>query len=635
MDLDIRRVLKAAPRKREKKPLAPLTTVWGDSLDPAHVLPGHPRPQLEREEWTSLNGWWNCAFVACEDAAERWHDPEPPAEFDQRILVPFSPEASLSGVGRQLMPNELLWYRRRLPVVVVRPGCRVILHFEAVDWACSVFVNGTKVGEHVGGYLPFSFDVTDVYAQNHSNMLSMCVFDPSEEGVQLRGKQRIDRGTMWYTAQSGIWQTAWLEVVPERHVKSLRMVADPDAGMLTVSASVSGGGEELSVLAFDGSGRLVASGGRRAGEDDEEVTVAVPMPSPHLWTPDDPYLYQLRIGYGADVVRSYCAFRTTTVEPDASGVMRFCLNHKPLFLRGVLNQSYWPDGLLTAPSDEAIEYDIRSMRDAGFNMMRLHIKLESERWYWQCDRMGMLVWQDMVSGGGPLSAWQTQNKPTLFRRSWDSMRDDTPRNQTKLAAGDPRYREEWASTCHAAVRRLSNHPCVVTWVLFNESWGQFDSVAATGRVWRIDPTRPVLSVSGWYDQGSGDYRGVHNYFRSMRVYDDNKGGCAGAGRAFVISEFGGLVWSVAGHSSLDDEYGYATYDSFESWGAALRKLLAQVDALEKDGLAGFVYTQVSDVEEETNGLLTYDRRVNKAARWLGTGVAAAGEGLSGDAVVTQ
>ncbi len=611
MDLDIRRVLKAAPKKREKKPLAPLTTVWGDAIDPEAVLPGHPHPQLARDSWTTLNGWWSCAFVSDGDASASWRDAEPPESFDQRILVPFSPEASLSGVGRQLGPDELLWYRRRLPVVVVGGGNRVLLHFEAVDWACSVYVNGTKVGEHTGGYLPFSFDITDAYVQNHSNMLSVCVYDPSEQGTQLRGKQRIDRGTMWYTAQSGIWQTAWLEVVPERHVEGVRLVADPDAGTLTVSALVAGGGEELSVSVSDASGRFVASGRSRAREDDCEVTAVVPVAEPHLWSPDDPYLYQLRIRYGTDVAKSYCAFRTVSVERDAAGTMRFCLNHEPLFLRGVLNQSYWPDSLLTAPSDEAIEFDIRSMRDAGFNMMRLHIKLESERWYWHCDRMGMLVWQDMVSGGDALSAWQTQNKPTLFRRSWDSMRDDLPRNQRKLAAGDPTYREEWTSTCHAAVRRLSSHPCVVTWVLFNESWGQFDSVAATDAVWRIDPTRPVLSVSGWYDQGAGDYRGVHNYFRKMRVYDDGKGGDAGAGRAFMISEFGGLVWSVEGHSSLEDEYGYATFDTIQEWRAGLDKLLAEVDALEPEGLVGFVYTQVSDVEEETNGLLTYDRRVNK------------------------
>ena len=611
MDLDIRRVLASAPKKREKKPLTPLTTVWGDAIDPESVLPGHPRPQLARDDWASLNGWWDCAFVPDEKAFESWRDPEPPATFDQRILVPFSPEASLSGVGRQLMPEELLWYRRRLPVVVAGVGRRVILHFDAVDWACSVFVNGTKVGEHTGGYLPFSIDITDAYVQNRSNMLTVCVFDPSEEGNQLRGKQRLDRGTMWYTAQSGIWKTPWLEVVPDRHVEDLRIVADPDTGTLSVTAQLSQWGERLSVTLLEADGTFVAVGSRRAMPDESEVTAVVSAPCTRLWTPSDPYLYQLLIQYGSDVIHSYCAFRTVGVEPDEAGVLRFCLNHEPFFLRGVLNQSYWPDGLLTAPSDEAIEFDIRSMLDAGFNMMRLHIKVESERWYWHCDRMGMLVWQDMVSGGSPLSAWQTQNKPTLFRRSWDMMRDDTPIAHMRLAAGDPAYREEWTATCHATVRRLSNHPCVVTWVLFNESWGQFDSVAATQDVWDLDPKRPVLSVSGWYDQGAGDYRGVHNYFRTMRVYKDGKGGCAGAGRAFVISEFGGLVWSVEGHRSLDEEYGYATYGSIEEWRAALRELLAQVDALEPEGLAGFVYTQVTDVEEETNGILTYDRRVNK------------------------
>ena len=337
------------------------------------------------------------------------------------------------------------------------------------------------------------------------------------------------------------------------------------------------------------------------------VALAVPVARPRLWSPDDPYLYGLRLVYGDDEVSSYCAFRTACVRPDARGAARFHLNGKPLFLRGVLDQGYWPDGLMTAPSDEALAFDIQAMKDAGFNLLRKHIKVERDRWYYHCDRLGMLVQQDMVSGGGPYSTWHTSYKPTFLRRSWGAYDDRPAAHQANLAAGDGAFRAAWTDACRGTVEHLKNHPCIVTWVLFNEGWGQFDARAAAAAVRAADPTRPVDAVSGWYDQACGDYLSVHNYFRKLEVYPDR----AARGRAFFISEFGGLSLHLPDHSALSTSYGYGGFASAGAWREGVRAQLAAADALEPQGLAGFVYTQLADVEEETNGLLTYDRRVSK------------------------
>jgi hypothetical protein len=337
------------------------------------------------------------------------------------------------------------------------------------------------------------------------------------------------------------------------------------------------------------------------------VAVRVPVSTPRLWSPDDPYLYGLRIKYGEDEVTSYCAFRTVSVEQSADGTPRFCLNHQPFFLRGLLDQGYWPDGLLTAPSEDALAADIKAARDLGFNMLRKHIKVEQDRWYWLCDRVGMLVWQDMVSGGtAPYNMWQVNQKPNLSRFACGHFRDDTPAHQARLSSADPAFQEEWTRDCEGTVRYLRNHPCIVTWVLFNEGWGQFCARDAVRRVRAIDPTRPIDATSGWIDQCCGDYVSEHNYFRKLRVHLPR-----GSSRAFVLSEFGGLTWYVDGHSSFSEPYGYAAFKSVGEWRAAVRVLLDEANALEVSGLSGYVYTQLSDVEEETNGLLSYDRRVSK------------------------
>ena len=607
MDLDIRRVIKSVPKDHGPEDLKPLWTPWGETMGEV-AYTSHPRPLLARDTWQTLDGWWECAFEPCAQAARAWRDAEPPAAFTQRIRVPFSPEAALSGVGRQLQPNELLWYRRtfQMPELPSRGAC--VLHFDGVDFACAVYVNGSKVAEHEGAYLPFEADITHLLVEG-DNTLMLCVYDPSETGTQLRGKQRLKRGGMWYTAQSGIWQSVWLELMPRTHVEELLLEPDVTTGELTVSVRANG----IAMLSVDvlSGGEVVASGiqSRRVGG---RMTLSLSVPDYHLWTPDDPALYDVVATYGDDVVRSYVAFRTVGLEADEQGVLRFCLNGQPLFLRGLLDQGYWPDGLLTPPSQEAMAFDLRAVRRAGFNMVRKHIKVESERFYALCDQMGVLVMQDMPSGGDlPSDRW-ARDLPTLWCRSWHAQRDDTAKGRERLGAADEAYRDEWLRTCEDVVQRLSAHPCIVSWVLFNESWGQFDSAKATQLVWDLDATRPVVSTSGWYDQGCGDFHAVHNYFRGMHMFDDPFAPTGKRGvRAQIYGEFGGLTWTVPEHASLDHSYGYAEFETFGQWKAALHELIASVDALEAQGLSGFVYTQLTDVEEETNGLLTYDRRVDK------------------------
>ena len=615
--LHMKKVLGAKPKEHVEVELAELLTPWGEALDPAHVLEEHPTPQFARQNYTTLNGCWKCTFIQCDHKPTDdlgfvvTHAPIPPKEaFEQTITVPFSPETPLSGVKRQLQPDELLWYQRSFEAPRTNEGERVVLHFQAVDYACAVYVNARFVGMHLGGYTPFAFDITDEL-EPADNTIAVCVADPSEAGGRLRGKQRFDRGDIWYTAQSGIWQTVWMEVVPEAHIESLVIEPDLATGVLsigtrlTLPADSSTPSLTMRVFAPDESQVAQAT----CAAEESTCALAVHIPNVQTWSPDNPYLYRIELTFGNDTVQSYCGFRTVEMRLDNTGHKRVFLNGKPLFIRGVLDQAYWSDGYMTAPSDEALVHDISAMRDAGFNLMRKHIKIESERWYYHCDRMGMLVLQDMVSGGAPeIMTWQWSYKPTLFKISWTHFRDDTKAHREKLGSGDEAYRKEWLATCCETIRVLGNHPCIIGWSLFNEGWGQFDAANACDIVRAQDPTRVIDATSGWFDQGCGDFSSVHNYFRDMKVWRDRR-----YGRAFLISEFGGYTHRVDGHSALDEAYGYEPYDDRDEWRSAVRKLLAEMDAMEPDGLAGYIFTQVSDIEEETNGILTYDRRVNKLA----------------------
>ena len=646
--LDIRRVLASAPKKHTEETLNSLTTVWGEALDASNVLPEHPRPRMQREEYAMLNGVWEYAItpVDGEADAKTLAQQAIPSRWDGQIVVPFSPEAPLSGVGRTVQPSEFLWYKRKIDLPKLADDQRLILHFEAVDWMCACLVNGKLIGTHVGGYLPFSFDVTDLLGSSETGEstasavrtesvvtadsagtadsadtaeLVLCVWDPSDTGSQLRGKQRLSRGDIWYTAQSGIWQSVWYEIVSTVHLESLTLKGDM-FGALEVRANVRASGLagvqtgafklELTLKDELGQDVLLAT---LPMDEAGEISAEQHVDDPLLWSPESPHLYAVkatlqRDGVVVDAAHSYCAFRTVEVKKDVAGVPRVHLNGAPYFVRGVLDQGYWPDGLMTAPSDDALVYDIEAMKSAGFNTLRKHIKIESERWYYHCDRLGMLVWQDCVSGGSAYSPWHTSQKPTLFSFTWNRFDDTTPEHHQALSAGDEGYRKEWTETCQEMVKLLDGHPSIGFWTLFNEGWGQFDARAATEAVRALDATRPIDATSGWYDQGCGDFLSIHNYFRPLRAGWHGK---QRGNRAAIISEFGGLAQMTSGHTSLDHSYGYGDFATVEDWRGAVQKLLAEVESLQVEGLAGYVYTQVSDVEEEVNGLLTYDRKINK------------------------
>ena len=466
--LDIRRVLASAPKKHTEETLNSLTTVWGEALDASNVLPEYPRPRMQRDNYVMLNGVWDYTIVPVdgEIGVEILAQQTIPSRWDGQIVVPFSPEAPLSGVGRTVQPSELLWYKRKIELPKLADDQRFILHFEAVDWMYACLVNGKLVGTHVGGYLPFSFDVTDFLGSPETGEsgataeLVLCVWDPSDTGSQLRGKQRLSRGDIWYTAQSGIWQSVWYEIVSAVHFESLTLKGDM-FGTLEVKANVQVSGPasvqssalELELALKDGLGQDVLLA-KLPVDVTGEICAELQVDEPQLWSPERPYLYDVEAtlwqdGAVVDFVRSYCAFRTVEVKPDEASVPRVHLNGASYFVRGVLDQGYWPDGLMTAPSDNALVYDIEAMKSAGFNTLRKHIKIESERWYYHCDRLGMLVWQDCVSGGSAYSPWHTSQKPTLFSFTWGRFDDTTPSHHEALSAGEDGYRKEWTETCQA------------------------------------------------------------------------------------------------------------------------------------------------------------------------------------------
>ncbi len=427
----------------------PLLTVWGEALDPDHPLPEYPRPQLRRDSYLNLNGRWDHAFRISAREPSTWDGP---------IVVPFSPEAPLSGVGRQLQPAEFLHYRRTfdLPERFVRD--RVLLHFGAVDQFCRVRVNGVDVGAHGGGYLPFTLDITEALKPG-SNTLHVVVTDPSDTGTGARGKQKLQPGGIWYTAQSGIWQTVWLESVPAGHVTDVHLEPDLTGFTITVAATVT---TTVDVSVLSGGVPVSTASGRTGSR------LRIDIPQPRLWSPEDPHLYDVEIHCGDDEVRSYVGLRTTTVGPDASGVPQLLLNGRPYLHAGVLDQGYWSDGLYTAASDDALVFDIETMKDMGFTMMRKHIKIEPQRWYYHCDRLGMLVWQDMVNGGGPYRRGVVQVPAVTPLRLKDS-------HYRVFSRQDAAGRDQWLAETDQTVALLRNHPSVVVWVPFNEGWGQFDA----------------------------------------------------------------------------------------------------------------------------------------------------------------
>lgn len=555
-----------------------LMTPWGEHLDENCILTEYPRPQMRRDSYLNLNGRWEYAITDSDELPRRW---------DGTILVPFSPESALSGVGRSLQPGQTLWYRREviLPQGFIPADGRLLLHFGAVDQEAAVYWNGRLLGRHMGGYNAFTLDAMD--ALGPRNSLVVRVHDDTDASFHSRGKQKTRRGGIWYTPQSGIWQTVWMEAVPRHYIESLRIVPLFDQSAVEVMVRCS---QPLQCEATVDGRTVPFTSGEPA---------RIPMPDFRAWSPEDPYLYDLSVTLGEDRVESYFGMRKMEVRADRGGVKRLFLNGEPYFQSGLLDQGYWPDGLYTAPSDEALIYDIQTAKAMGFNLLRKHIKVEPMRWYYHCDRLGMLVWQDMPSGGGKYR-FSTITLPLV---TGIHRRDNHYR---AFARASSQGRGEYMDELEEMVGQLFNAPSVVLWVPFNEGWGQFDSTLVMERLRALDPTRPVDPASGWHDQGAGELRSLHVYFKPFRFRRDRRG------RALALSEFGGYNLRVDGHCFNQKDYGYRRLpDAAALWRDFSRLYEREVLPAVPRGLCASVYTQLSDVEDELNGLMTYDRRVVK------------------------
>lgn len=605
-----------------------LYTRWGRDLDSDHVLQEYPRPLLQRKSYVNLNGYWEYAIT------KKFHRPE---VYDGKILVPFSPESVLSGVNRQLRPDEYLWYRTKLPVEPdkLEAGFRLILHFGAVDQACQIYVNGQMTARHMGGYLPFSVDITEECrkkdmlsaggawsgpesgAEGAESELVLAVRDLSDTSYHARGKQKLKRGGMFYTAQSGIWQTVWMEYVPENYVEELltepELLTGPGPVRGTVRIRVcSAARMPVRIQVREPALYQETAGEKRDlpgfangiitemnGLSNQEIEISLPVIKP--WTCEEPYLYYFTVKMGDDTVESYFALRSFTIEKDAEGIPRICLNGRVQFQNGVLDQGYWPDGLYTAPADEAFVFDILEMKKLGFNMLRKHIKIEPQRWYYHCDRLGMVVWQDMVNGGSYYKHWFVTYAATFFSRKRWKIQDNC---LGLLSRTEQKGRREFVREMRETIRLLKGHPSIAVWVIFNEGWGQFYAEKMTELARACDDSRLIDQASGWFDQEGGDLQSIHHYFFQFKFLPEKE-------RATVLSEFGGYSLRVPGHSACEKLYGYGTHQDVKSLNAAFWERMRKMEEQIPQGLCAGVYTQLSDVEEEVNGIFTYDREVRK------------------------
>jgi beta-galactosidase/beta-glucuronidase len=557
-----------------------IKTRWASQIDVNNVLPEYPRPIMERAEWQNLNGLWNYAILPI--------GKQTPSTFDGKILVPFAIESSLSGVQKKVGRENELWYQREFTIPSKWKNNRILLHFGAVDWKADVWVNDIKVGRHTGGYTPFSFDITSAL-KSGSNTLVVKVWDPTNDGYQPRGKQVNRPEGIWYTSVTGIWQTVWLEPVPEKYITNVKITPDIDKNILTVEASVNevSALDKIEVKVMDGS-QVIAS-----GRSINHLPVEITMPEQvKLWSPDSPFLYDLEITLWSDnkpqdKVNSYAAMRKYSIKRDNKGIVRLQLNNKDLFQFGPLDQGWWPDGLYTAPTDDALKFDIQKTKDLGFNMIRKHVKVEPARWYMHCDRLGMIVWQDMPNGDrGP--HWQ----PRQYFNGVEWLR--SPESEAN-------YRKEWKEI----IDFLYSYPCVGVWVPFNEAWGQFKTKEIAEWTKQYDPSRLVNPASGGNHYPVGDMLDLHNYpHPELYLYDGQ--------RPTVLGEYGGIGWAVKGHLwEPDRNWGYVQFNSSKEVTDQYVEYAEQLKTLIKHGFSAAVYTQTTDVEVEVNGLMTYDREMIK------------------------
>ncbi len=592
-----------------------LISRWGKEIDPGNILQEYPRPNLVRDSYFNLNGKWEC----------RINESETADFYDETIIVPFSPESMLSGVGKIVMPHQRLHYRKKFTLPEGFKKSRVLLHFGAVDQECSVFVNGIRVGGHKGGYLPFHFDITDSLRQGE-NVLTLSVTDRTEQSPHARGKQKLQKkgkyASLFYTPQSGIWKTVWMESVEKAYIEDVRITPLYDDSSVrfeitvlnackTSGAETSGGkasgGETSGTVRLAVLDRGVEIGQaeitvRQEKEIKQVISQEIKLDGFKPWTPDTPHLYDVIIRYGEDEVRSYFGMRKLSTGRDGKGILRFFLNNKPYFFNGILDQGYWPESLMTAPSDEALVYDIIKLKEMGYNTIRKHVKIEAERFYYHCDRLGMMVWQDMPNGGGEYNMVFVTHLPNASDRFARGVSD---RHYGIFKRKDGEGRRQYYTDLKNMVSTLYNYPSIAVWVPFNEGWGQFDAAKATKEVREIDSGRLINEACGWFDQGGGDMYSIHNYRHKLKVKPQQD-------RVVALTEYGGYAYPVEEHLSCKKEFGYQHYHSTEELTQNYKRLWEEeIYPNLQYGLCSAIYTQTSDIEEEINGVLTYDREIVK------------------------
>lgn len=551
-----------------------LITKWGKTVSADNVHPEYPRPQMVRDAWQNLNGLWDYSIADKTD--------DQPTKFDGEILVPFPVESLLSGVQKRLSFGKNLWYKRTFEVAPEWANSRVLLHFGAVDWESTVWINGVEFGTHRGGYDPFSYDITDALKDSSEQEIVVLVWDPSDKAYQPRGKQVEDPKSIWYVPTSGIWQTVWLEIVPQSYIADIKMIPDVDHGVLQLSARIAGneGNFSLSAQAMDNESVVAEISGSATD------TLSLQIDNAKLWSNESPFLYDLSISLldgdtVVDTVTSYFGMRKVELKPDAAGVLRIFLNNEPIFNYGLLDQGFWPDGLYTPPSDEALRYDIEKTLELGFNTIRKHVKVEPARWYYWTDKLGVLVWQDMPSGDASVRGGEGEI--------------------TRIEASAKQFELE----LQAMVDTHFNYPSIIMWVVFNEGWGQYDTVRVTDWIVNYDRSRLINSVTGWNDMGVGHFHDIHSY-PGPDIPPESPG------RGLVLGEFGGLGLATEGHMWDANFWGYRAYDDVEALTGAYTELIEKLRPLIKDkGMVAAIYTQTTDVETEANGMMTYDREVMK------------------------
>lgn len=566
-----------------------LSTRWAKEVDLKQPLPEYPRPNMVRDSYLNLNGEWEYC-INHSKAADH---------YDGTIIVPFSPETALSGVQKMVTPEDYLHYRKTFVLPEGFQKERVLLHFGAVDQECEVFLNGQKLGSHVGGYLSFHFDITE-YLMEGENVLTLCVKDYTEKAPHARGKQKLVRkggmSSLFYTPQSGIWKTVWLESVADEYVERVKITPMFDEAAVKVEVDTVGdSNKEAFISVYDGS-NLVAE----MSTTQKAAVLSLGDFTP--WTPENPYLYDVKITYGNDEVCSYFGMRKFSTGKDKNGLLRFFMNNKPFFFNGVLDQGYWPESLLTAPTEDALKYDIVKLKELGYNTIRKHIKVEPDRFYYLCDKLGMIVWQDMPNGGGEYNLLHVMYMTNVLSFYGRVIKDN---HYGLFARKDEAGRKQYYEDLKGMVEQLYNYPSIAVWVPFNEGWGQFDATKATALIKTVDNSRLINEACGWFDQKGGDMYSIHNYLRKLKVKPNKD-------RVVALTEFGGYAFPIPGHMACEKEFGYKHYKTKEELTANYRRLWEEeVYPNVARGMCSTIYTQTSDIEEEINGLMTYDREENK------------------------